>query len=164
MKIKPVLGSITFLSAMAVVIIVTPREPKRDGRTLSSWLEDLDYTQKGYDPSKVPKAEDAVRHIGARGVPTLITMMQSPDSFYRESLRIRFSRFIAKQKIIRLKEPPPAQRPSAECLGARGVWVLGPKAETAIPGLIPLLTNKSASVRGCAARALGCVGPKAART
>ena len=116
MKLKLSIGSFALLSALA--LFVTSREPEYRGRTLSTWLEDLDYGQVGYDRSKVPKAEDAVRHIGARAVPKLITMMRYRESLYREPFRVRVTRFFARQKVIKIKQPLPVQPPSAERLGA----------------------------------------------
>lgn len=167
MRFKLLIGSTALLLALAVGLVVAWREPEYGGRTLSSWLEELDLGQTRYDFSKKLDAEDAVNRIGGRGVPTLIKMIRYRDSFYREPWQVRFKKFLAKQKIIKIKPPPPAQRPSVESIqwrGAKGVWILGPKADTAIPDLVPLLTNQSASLRAVAARALGAIGTNAGWT
>jgi len=167
MKLKLVGGLVAFLLALVVVLIVTPREPKNEGRTLSRWLEDLDLHQPGYDRSKARRARDAVRDIGACAVPTLITMMRYRESSYREPWTVHMTRFFAKQKVIQVKAPPPAKPPSADqihWLALQGAWIIGPKAEATIPDIIPLLTNQIPRVRAAAARALGHIGPSAGRT
>ena len=156
MRLKLVIGLIALLLTLALGLILASREPEYGGRSLGSWLGDLDYGMVGFNPSAVSNAESAVREIGPRGVPTLIDMM----SYRESSLRARLQKVLAKQKIVKMKEPLPAER--VQWRGARGAWVLGPGAKAAIPELIILLTNQSTWVRGSAAMALGKIGTNAA--
>ncbi len=149
MKRNCIIGLIVLLVGASVAIFLASREPEYGGRTLSSWLGDLDYGIPGFDHTKFAKAEEAVRQIGPRAVPGLISMMRYEESSF--SARIR--KLFAKQKLIKIK--PPLSAEHFQWRGARGVWILGPSAKATIPHLITLLTNQSSWVRGGAAMALG---------
>jgi hypothetical protein len=167
MKLKMMGGFVMIALPLAIVFLVASREPAYEGRHLVSWLEDIDPLHAGFNRSKEAKAEHAVRHIGTRGLPTLIQMMREGNLPVRESWRVRFTKFLAKQKVIKIKVPSSPQPPATEHVqwrALRAVRVLGPKADAAIPEIVPLLTNKSAWVRAGGVRALGSIGPSARRT
>jgi hypothetical protein len=147
--------SLSLGAGLIIAMIIASKEPRYAGRGLSSWLGDLDYGLAGFNQTSVPKAEEAVRQIGSRGVPSLITMMRYRDS----TISVRIRKFLAKQKFIKMKAPLSEEH--VRWRGARGVYLLGPSAKAAIPELIDLLTNQTAWVRGNAAMALGKIGTNA---
>jgi HEAT repeat protein len=79
-------GCISFLGLLAWIVFAHPREPSYEGRTLSSWLNDVagsGFSIRGQlvltASARDGAAIDAVRHMGPEAYPLLIEMLKSED-------------------------------------------------------------------------------------
>ena len=62
-----------------------PKEPVYQGKTLSEWLQTWRKSDDGSEKEK--QAEAAIRTIGNNGIPTLLRLIQTPDSDFRTKLK-----------------------------------------------------------------------------
>ncbi len=160
----------------AIHFALQPRQPVYQGRTLSSWLDDLDYE---VDAPKVWKASDAIKKIGSPALPQIIKLLKAEDSMYSRLgvelltlARVKQSRFVpawrhhwkatlafralgprASPAVPELVAMLPDTEQKMETLEALGL--IGPAAEEAVPAIIQCLKDGSGSVRCAAAEALG---------
>jgi HEAT repeat protein len=161
------------------VVVLWPRQPSYGGKTLASWLRNL----QGTTPAIRGEAQEAIRQIGTNALPILVRKLRAEDS----PMRIRLFRWLRRTSIlgIPMREAEDWRLRAADACGA-----LGPMAEPAIPDLLeaskksvnsynvtmralsdvgapavnPLisaLTNANSTVRQAAAGALGYMGPQA---
>lgn len=174
------------LSALAVLAIFWAwlghdNSPTYHGRTLSAWIQRLPAASANRGISWGPmvqnpetaqelEAEDAVRHIGTNALPYLLTELHAKDGV-REQLLGFWTKVkdFSKQMISRRKPasslPSPVnnEMSSGELRhwnAARGFHALGPLGKSAIPELMPLLTNGFGSSCPDAAYALSAMGPE----
>ena len=148
-----------FVLAGAVALVVTllvlalrPREPAYEGRRLSEWLQGFSLMQAHDTEEPVSEAQitaDAVRHIGAPCLPTLLKLITARDSAPKRKLM----ELAEKQGVVRLHFVPAEdlRHRAVEALGA-----LGATAEPAVPALSALLCEPEVGLD--AATALGRMG------
>jgi len=73
-------------AALSILFVVGSNEPRYEGKRLSEWLQSLDSTLPTYQPSEAERARNAVKAIGPRAVPHLISMMRCTDSNLRKRM------------------------------------------------------------------------------
>src|SRR5579871_858490 len=59
----------------------TPAEPEYQGRTLSSWLRDMNISHRADGLVAQNKAEDAIQKMGPAALPYLFEMLTNRDSW-----------------------------------------------------------------------------------
>jgi hypothetical protein len=133
--------------------MVSPHEPRYEGRALSAWLAELDL-----ESSKAPEqAQKAVRAIGTNALPCLRRMLLSQGPLWERGMVA----FNASQALVQF---PVTADNVVRTRALRGYHTLGNAAADDVPGLIQVLqTERSPLVRSYVALALGNIGP-AART
>ena len=125
------------LFALAAILAVpaawdlyTQREPCYQSKRLSQWLEDV-YAEEGFSPSSPQPATQAVRAIGKRGIPTLLHLLQSKDTWVEG----KWMDLIKKYPVPLIHyHYVPAQY--LQWHGAEGFGILGPDAAEALPALV----------------------------
>jgi HEAT repeat protein len=139
---------------MGLVVVVASRtaEPRYQGRTLSSWLQQCWQTSLN-ETQRLAQAEEAIRAIGARNaLPTLLTRLRTKDTRFRtwtieeaEKYHIRF---------LHLNS-------ATECQlqGIAGFEVLGTNCAPAVGDLTKLLDDPELAF--VATRCLGYIGKAA---
>jgi hypothetical protein len=99
-----------------VWLALPPREPVYQGKTLSEWLE---------PGLNAPGTEEAIRHIGTNGIPTLLRMLRAHDS----KLKLQLVELAQKQHLVKSHFIPASDR-NYEAAGAFDV--LGPAVSNAV--------------------------------
>lgn len=131
------------VSVTVVALLVRPREPLYQGKSLSEWLElaiPLEHREN---------AQEAIRQMGTNTLPFLRPMLRAHDSRLKQKLM----ELAAKQSLIKFSFTPAML---LNCEAALGCQALGPVAEPAIPDLIALLGS---DWTGYAGWALAGIGP-----
>ena len=154
-------GAVVFI--FLLLLVLRPREPVYQGRTLAAWLEyrDRSFGRRPGAPfptESVAKVEDAVRHMGAAAVPSLRKMLRTRDS----RLRQRIVAFCSKRPWMPVRFRLPSQ--TLQRWGLFGIHTLGPVGEAGIPELVDLTRSPEWTIRGSAAGALGRIGLPARAT
>ena len=160
------------------------REPAYQGKRLSNWLAAYIQCQRiqergGRVTVQLGEAEAAIRQIGTNGIPILLRMVASRDSFMTSNLVVLLGKqsFVpihlhsdielhnqalagfqalgcmagpAVPALIELLQTDDFRFSAALCISA-----IGPCAKAAVPSLVPWLDEKNAAARYCAATALG---------
>lgn len=143
------------LGAAAVLVLVwwrSPGDPRHKGKTLSEWLEqadDLSYVEE--PPAEVREAKEAIREMGPRAVPALVSMVAAENSAWKGL----FSDLLDRQRLIRLEFHWAGEQHEK---GLSGFRILGTNGRTAIPQLSTLLVRTN--VARPAALALAFIGPE----
>ena len=138
--------------ALAGFVLTTFRttEPQFDGQPLSFWLREVESLP---DPASArwQRAARAVRQIGTNGIPSLLAMLQMPDSQWKS------------QAVDWLQET--VDMDLTETLGSirgrraiTGFRLLGAVAAPALPRLAALATDRDPRVSTQALAALGEIG------
>jgi hypothetical protein len=119
------------------------------GRPLSEWLARLDH------PTDLPAARKALQDLGPGVVPDLVAMLHSKDWPHRN----RIIGWVSKHKKLEsfLNLGPAAETKKYRALG--GIACLGPAARSALPEILPLLTNDSTPIKIRAYCAFAAVAP-----
>jgi HEAT repeat protein len=142
------------LASVIVSVIVWQllqrREPEYQGYSLSSWLNNVEYTGK-----LSASAAEAVRQMGTEALPTLLRMLRAKDS----SLKLQLMDWAARQPFVKIEHTPAEElNLRAKCAFA----ALGAKAQSAVPALIEIANQKiSLESQTDAIHALGFIGPPA---
>jgi hypothetical protein len=121
---------------------LTPTEPAYQGRSASSWLDDIP------GPKNSPEAHAALKAMGSNAAPSIIRKLRQSESTWQTKYRNLYPKLPA-----RLAKFLP--RPKAEFHyydGAGAFLDIGPSVE---PILIHSLKDRSMSARGAAALSLG---------
>ena len=147
-KLRIIVSSV-FLSAFIgglVWVCARSSDPVYKNTPLSDWL-------KSYDPriliNNKDEVDDAVRHIGTNGIPTLLNMLRA-----RESVVAQAVKWAERKDWIWVSL---AEEKHVE--GARGFEVLGASAKDAVPALIEIYNqNSSPESRAAVAYSLGFIG------
>jgi len=141
---------VLLLITLAVVVAyLAEREPQYQGRSLSSWLADLDRSK----PAPVRAAAQlAVHQIGTNALPTLRRWMVAKEEGKQGGIRKRIAAWLTSRSGGRLNWFPPDRR----WLAARAYETLGTLAEPAVPELIASLRDEAS--RDQAAFALAGIG------
>lgn len=179
---KPGARLVVFVAAavLAVVVILLPHEPRYQGRTLTSWLQQY-YDGSMMDTQQVAEARLAVQAIGAKqAVPVLMRLVMTKDdpiSTYtiEESKRLKLESLewhsaidfqqlgIAGFEILDTNATTPSviagltrmlDDPSHAFVAVRCLVFLGPPAENS---MCKALTNASAQIRQYAASQMSWV-------
>jgi hypothetical protein len=161
-----------FLAGALLLVALTPlvipsREPRYQGRTLTSWLLQARTNQDLPDlllvesagPSTLGtpttrQAIQAIRQIGPRAVPELLDWIKRPNPLMQEELHALHHLLPAT--------PVQTQRIYNRAdLAVLGFYVLGPRATTAVPELTSLMRDRAVSqqTREAAMAALAHLGP-----
>jgi HEAT repeat protein len=120
------------------------REPRYEGRSLTSWLEQC-------TPVAQLEAFDAVRAIGAeRALPHLMSMIRAHDGPMRSWMIERTE----KWEMLKIKSAEETRE-----LGAEGFYVLGTNAAAAVPELTRMLDDTNYAY--AAVQCLTCIGEPA---
>jgi HEAT repeat protein len=135
-------------------LLLTPREPVYQGKTLSVWLEEANESQVTHFESANPAAVNAIRQIGTKALPELLRLAATKDVGLRQVLLD----LNEKQSSISFKV-----RPKTKCLNmaAMGFYALGSDARSCVPRLTLLLSDQDSETRSYAAWYLGFIGPAA---
>jgi hypothetical protein len=147
-----------FAVGAAVWMVCHFSQPSYGGKRLSSWLDKADHEGQVWDYwtggclEPDPEIARAIRAIGPRAVPLLLTLLRAKDTPFTKKLRDLSQTY----KWIPIDCRDPEQFHSLACYG---FWLLGPLAKSAVPQLIASLDDKDAQVRASAAFVLSLIGP-----
>jgi len=135
------------------------REPAFEGRSLTSWLDHhvaSSAANPPYGSTGWQEADEAIRHIGTNGLPTLSEMIRARD---RPPMVIRLADTLQRLGLpVRRYRYATDRQQEAEY----AFEMLGTNAAAAVPELIRIYgQNISASSQMCAAMALGHIGSEA---
>jgi hypothetical protein len=127
--------------------VVKPIDPLYKGKPLSHWLKNEYWKADAGSDLK-----EAVRQIGTNGIPTLLHLLRSKDSFFRTGL----------QDVMRRQSLITVDDVSAELGNYAATWALGElgtNAQMAVSELIKIADeNISPTSQKCAIESLGYVG------
>lgn len=159
-----------------------PEELIYDGRTLSEWLRA--YVEGDPDTEAHAQTEAALRKIGTNGIPTLLRMIQTPDSKFRTVLKAlmreqsffesnsedaRDIRYRASFGFLLFSEDAKGAVPELATLVKRGSGTdgreeaivalghIGPSAQAAVPALLAIALDAKDPDRDGAIYSLGCI-------
>ncbi len=146
-----VISACIILATILFFTFSAPHEPTCEGRTLSSWLADLDHPAFApVSPEVRAAAESALRSLGPeKAMPTLVWMLRRSKGPFRSKIE----KWIAKQSVLKIDFGPSIERIHWRAITA--VRVLGARAKAVIPPLIELLQNPAQLTRSAALGALG---------
>jgi len=130
--------------AVAAGWILLRGEPRYDGRSLGSWLADLDPDVPEHNQKR---AAEALRHLGTNAVPVLVRMIQEREPA-KPTLRQELIHLLSRQSLVRIKIDPDGD---VHWRAARGFEALGPAGESALPALIKLFRDEPSRPNATAA-------------
>jgi hypothetical protein len=135
-------------------LVLRQHEPTYEGKPLTVWLEGYDATKP--NTPEWQKADEVVRKVGTRAIPTLLRLLRANDS----ALIPRLTTWAQKHHLIR--QTPHVLDFNRNFQAENGFRALGADAEDAVPVLIQIYDEKiSAWSQSGAASALGYIGPAA---
>lgn len=143
------LSSLVLILGVFAWLVFQNNEPAYQGKSLTVWLEQYK-ENSGIDP----EAEAAIRAIGDRALPTLLSLLGTRDT----ALRRNISEFAAGHKWFPIHLSP-LEEVHEKC--AYGFMALGPLGKAAVADLIRYLGNTDAGIRACAASSLASIGLEA---
>jgi len=155
---------------MSAALLLSPREPVYEGKTLPEWLFVIEVTSfsltnsfcvtdYGYPPlsafrerarSRQTQAIQTIREIGTNAVPALERMVRTRDSF----LKATVISLLDTQSIIDVDITRAASFHERAISGFR---ILGADARAAVPWLLQATRSDDPAVSKCAKRALQAV-------
>jgi hypothetical protein len=112
-----------------------PPEPTYNGKSLSVWLRDLNYSHSPADRA----ASNAVAQIGTNALPHLGPMLRARDS----ALKLRFISLLQKQSLWKVSFTPSRER---QMRGSAACRVLRQEARQYIPELTRLLNTPESRI------------------
>jgi HEAT repeat protein len=128
-------------------------EPVYQGKTMREWLWAYGDSHLGTEAHT--QSESALRKIGTNGIPTLLRMIQTPDSNFRTKLKA----LMEKQTFI---ESSFQDAWDIRNMASWGFSVLAEDAKGAVPELLSLAKRGSGTDgRSKVITALGLIGPSA---
>jgi HEAT repeat protein len=132
----------------------SPPEPVYHGKPLRAWLGQ----STNQNETVSHEAKLALQEIGTNGIPFLLDLMRAEDSSVKKKLRAVLPRALQIRLRARLKDTSSELQEA----GARGLFVLGTNAVTAVPALIEIgKYHPVESGRYLAVAVLGNIGPPA---
>lgn len=146
---RVVLFVVVSIVLIIAVVVSSNREPQFQGVALSVWVERV---HAGRGEEATAEAEDAVREIGADGIPFLIGKVRSLNS----PLKSKVLPWLAQRGLLRFDW---GKEFEASYKAGSVLQLLGPTAAPAIPSLVRLLPKQpylSASI-------LAAIGPEFGR-
>jgi HEAT repeat protein len=153
-KLRSHLVLLAFLAAVLAGFIYSTfrsTEPHCDGKPLSFWLREIEASP---DASTVrwQRAARAVRQIGTNAIPSLLTMLQTPDSLWKAEA----VDWLQETVELDLTETLGSIRGRRAITGFR---LLGPVVSApALPRLAALATHRDPRISSQALSALGEIG------
>jgi len=153
-------------AALVTVRLLTPHEPKFEGKPLSAWVMMLHPSGRGYDPKDFEEQSrihergvEAVRAIGTNALPFLLQEVLVRD----RPLKRAFMRLVERQSFIGFRWASAEDR---RLRAVSGFEALRPVGVSAVPALLDLFAGDPdvafcASVRDNSALSLGRFGPQA---
>jgi len=129
-KLLVSLGIGVFLG-LAFALTKTPSEPTYNGKRLGEWLADRRFNERGQIVLSEPSVE-AVRAIGTKALPSLLTMLRSSDSPTKMKLAVLLARYPHLCRCI----PTNGERRSRAVYGFRA---LGADAKPAFPDIVKMV-------------------------
>src|SRR5579871_2280896 len=136
-----------WLSALALAIsgglawwLAAQREPRYQGKPLSEWLSGYHLANPDRFTSE-PHADEAVRALGAKAIPTLLRLIAANDS----PLKLRLIELAQKQLLVRITHVPAYEK---NLFAEYGFFALGPKAQAAVPALAQILDRRVSQASG----------------
>jgi HEAT repeat protein len=153
---------------MGLLVLVLPsrREPLYECRPLSDWIIELrygapftkDYVTGVYSEKTQAKAAEAIRAVGAKGIPFYLKWMAAESS----PLKRRFFGFLLEHRLTSLTAY--RDRSDARAEAAASAFIeIGTNGTGAVRELTALLSKThSQTIRERAASALGSIGPAGA--
>lgn len=151
------IGAIVICLAAFSWVVLHSREPTFQGKSLTFWLEKLSQSNGPNIDQVEPEAAFAVRQIGAKAVPRLLSLAAAKDTRTYQFLR----KLAEKQSYIHFPISSEEHFEHLNELAAYGFYALGTRGEKAAPDLGRLLKDDDAHVRGVAACSLGFMGEAA---
>ena len=184
-------AALVLTGAVAAFELLTPAEPQFEGRSLRFWLARAESVWYATDPgSDLGRAEvdHAVRQMGAKSLPVLVSMLQTRDGAIKRQLSLlcgmipflpfhavsdteNHARALLGFKILREMARPAvaelagmAARGADESavLAAQALERIGPAATNAVPVLIKNLNSQDIAIRRMATNSLRRIDPLAA--
>jgi HEAT repeats len=154
--------SLVLLAILMLICFPRSGAPKYKGRSLDSWLKQLDdnndergISWSAWQPKRSPSQEqaaEAIRQLGTNSIPFLLQHMTRHDSSLLKAKVFDFLR--QKQSWIKI----PLSTNNYPRQAALAFDVLGPVAKPAVPQLSDILTNSQLSKE--ATIALAAIGPE----
>ncbi len=124
------------------------------GKSLKAWALQL----RAPDPAAREQAADALRMMGVKAVPGLIRLVNTKNTGSRKLVWSLATRLPRKPRAWFFREFPWPD-PNEACVdGARGLGIIGPEAQSAVPALARALRSPAGGVSLEAAAALGHIG------
>jgi HEAT repeat protein len=149
---KKLLALLVLLACAAVLVVLRTREPRYNGRRLTSWLQQCTDTPLS-DTNQLTEARNAIRAIGAeRSLPTLLKLITAKDTVFS-----KWTMDVSKK----FKVPFFRWSDETDCHlnGLAGFEVLGSNAAPALGALTKLLNHKDSALM--AERSLEYIGKPA---
>ncbi len=150
---------IIFLALLLVIAafqFLRPTEPTYNGRKLSQWLSDLEYSSV-YPSIVANDAAIAVRHIGSNAVPALVKMVRAKDFVFK----LKLMELVAKQSFFKISF---TSADDQHAQAHAGFLVLGSAARSAIPALSETVESEGEEIAIVALRCLLAIGPESLPT
>jgi HEAT repeat protein len=138
------------------------------GLTVTWWRPEVRYYQG--KPLKTwtlqaqrgdPRAQEALKALGAKAVPSLVELLQAQDSALWKRLWAYVPKLPPKLRKVAIERIGPPDAARTREAAAYSLGVIGPDARAAAPLLAHALRDKETLVRWAAATALGNIGPGA---
>src|SRR5437870_121229 len=131
---KVIFSALIALAVIAgIVWMLVPREPRYQGKYLSSWLRSLDNSPMQFRVDGLvvetnhPVAQ-AILHMGTEAVPILVRELRARDSV----VKLKLMELLRRQSVIRIDFTPAYVR---QRRAIEACFALGPTAKAAIPEL-----------------------------
>lgn len=154
----PALLLAALIAALLVATwLVRPRQPVHDGRALLAWVADLESPRAEVRAA----AEQAIRSVGAEGVPALVWALRRGDSLLGRVVVASEKSLPRRLWLALLRTAKPSDAPRQRAAAARALGLLGPAAEPALPVLSEALRDRELRVVSEAASAMAAIGPAA---
>lgn len=153
MKVPKTSALIAMVGLAALVFVLFSsgrREPSFEGKSLTWWLAQLDFS---YRPSDI-QASNAVYQMGTNILPCLRPMFHAHDA----GMKLALFRLLSKQHLVTVSFTPAEvkrQRASRACR------VLGPAASGYLPEVTAMLESSDSASAWCGLVALNVLKPKA---
>ena len=124
-------------------VLLSPKQrcepvPSFQGRTLSEWLDQLDYTHSQSDVM----ASNAIAQMGTTILPFLKPMLRAHDSV----LKLQLVELLSKQSVVKIKFTPADLRREK---ASRACRVLGPASAEYLPELAAMVHSERPSTAWC---------------
>jgi hypothetical protein len=130
-------AALAFLMVLvALAVLFFRREPTYRGKTLTRWAEQFgsnNWREGGSGPAG--EARTAIRAIGSNGIPFLVRLVGTEESWTKRKLRTLLP--LAWHDKLRLKD----ESGTARRIGAHGLAALGTNAPGAVPELIKIAST-----------------------